>query len=173
MPAIDHWVGEGAFPLLSVCADNLVPICGDCNEAPNKGQKDVHEEGVFEDWFHPYLRHANGTIRLSYDPAAFEIQVCSLVPANQSRVQNIDRLLNLGQRWTKEFKGEYQKMLREVEHHRTKRIENGQRPIEEVDLLEILTTYRDRLSDCEPDYEVHCVVAEALLDPARVQALIM
>ena len=172
MCAVDHWVGKGAFPLLSVCPDNLLPVCGDCNAAPNKGQKDVHEKGVFDDWFHPYLRHANGTIHPRYDPAAFEIRVWSLVPANQQRVQNIDRLLNLGQRWTREFRGEYQKKYREVERYKAERAKHGQPPLGEADLREMLTIYRDRLSDRQPDFEVHRVVADVLLDPPRLQALL-
>jgi hypothetical protein len=36
LPAVDHWVGKGAFPLLAVCHGNLLPICGECNEAPQK-----------------------------------------------------------------------------------------------------------------------------------------
>ena len=42
LPAVDHWLAKTAFPLLAVCADNLLPICGECNVAPQKGQKDVH-----------------------------------------------------------------------------------------------------------------------------------
>ena len=36
---VDHWIAKSAFPLLSVCANNLLPICGKCNSTSNKGEK--------------------------------------------------------------------------------------------------------------------------------------
>src|SRR5690606_39298279 len=85
LPAVDHWLAKTAFPLLAVCADNLLPICGECNSAPQKGQKDVHTNGLFSDWFHPYLRHANGAIRLRYDDATLRVLVESNTPADSDR----------------------------------------------------------------------------------------
>lgn len=172
LPAVDHWVGKGAFPLLAVCADNLLPICGECNEAPQKGQKPVHTTGGFEYWFHPYLRHANGTIRLRFEPAEFALQVESRLPDpnSQRRTHNIDNLLNLAERCTREFKAEYRRIQRDIDpvgRHR-----RGLPAMDNAQLMQTLTNYRNSLSAVEPNHETHRVVADVLLDPARVQALL-
>ncbi|HHW63941.1 MAG TPA: hypothetical protein GX403_08335 [Rhodocyclaceae bacterium] len=161
LPAVDHWLAKTAFPLLSVCADNLLPTCGECNSTQNKGQKDVHTGGTFTDWFHPYLRHANGAIRPHYDDAALGVRVESATPADAVKVQNLDRLLNLGQRWTREFKAEYRRLQREAQR---RQISNVQA------LQQRLMEYRQDLSAAEPHHEIHALLAEALLDPARLQA---
>jgi hypothetical protein len=171
VPAVDHWVGKGAFPLLAVCADNLLPICVECNEAPNKGQKPVHNNGEFGQWFHPYLRHANGAILLSYDAAGFGIRVDCGVRGDEQRVQNMDQLLNLGERWTREFKAEFRKKQRELEQQ-IEKSRNAGLEIDGTAILAMLTNYRDSLSPSEPKYEVHRVVANTLLEPSRLRALI-
>lgn len=168
LPAVDHWVCKSKFPLLAVCADNLLPICGECNEAPNKGQKDVHADGSFVDWFHPYLRHANGGIHLQYDTARFEIRTSSHSSLDERRVENLDGLLNLSQRWTREFKAEYIKKQREVEQRRAR----GQ-VLDATSLRALLLDYSKGLSAQEPNFEVHRVVAYALLESARTQAFLV
>jgi hypothetical protein len=164
--AVDHWVGKGSFPLLAVCADNLVPICGECNGTHNKGPKPVHTNGHFTDWFHPYLRHANGALRIRYDEAAGTIRVDSATPADAPKVANLDGLLNLGQRWTREFKAEYRRLQRDVEQLRQRRP-----GLALEDVRNRLNDYRDRLSDAEPNVDIHRIVAETLLTPARMSAL--
>lgn len=161
LPAVDHWLAKTAFPLLAVCADNLMPICGECNIAPQKGQKDVHTGGAFSDWFHPYLRHANGAIRLRYDEATPSVRVESATPADVVKVQNLNDLLNLSERWTREFKAEYRRLQREAQR---RQIGNVQA------LQQRLMEYRQDLSAAEPHHEIHALLAEALLDPARLQA---
>ena len=161
LPAVDHWLAKTAFPLLAVCADNLLPICGECNVAPQKGQKDVHAGGAFSDWFHPYLRHANGAIRLRYDESTPSVRVESTTPADTVKVQNLDGLLNLGQRWTREFKAEYRRLQREAQ-----RRYRGDLPA----LQQRIMDYRQSLSAAEPHHEIHALLAEALLDPARLKA---
>lgn len=161
LPAVDHWLAKTAFPLLAVCADNLLPICGECNVAPQKGQKDVHTGGAFSDWFHPYLRHANGAIRLRYDEATPSVRVESATPADVVKVQNLNDLLNLSERWTREFKAEYRGLQREAQR---RQIGNVQA------LQQRLMEYRQDLSAAEPHHEIHALLAEALLDPARLQA---
>lgn len=160
-PAVDHWLAKTAFPLLAVCADNLLPICGECNVAPQKGQKDVHTGGAFSDWFHPYLRHANGAIRLRYDEVMPNVRVESATPADAAKVQNLDTLLNLGQRWTREFKAEYRRLQREAQRRYPGNVR---------ELQQRLLDYRQSLSAAEPHHEIHALLAEALLDPARLQA---
>ncbi|HGM5918035.1 TPA: hypothetical protein ACKP5X_000273 [Stenotrophomonas maltophilia] len=167
LPAVDHWLAKTTFPLLAVCADNLLPICGECNSAPQKGQKDVHTNGSFNDWFHPYLRHANGAIRLRYDDAALRILVESSTKADSSKVQNLDALLDLGNRWTREFKAEYRRLQREILQFKDR--SNPQPSAEQ--LAERIRDYRNRLSDKEPNFEVHSEVVETFLIPERLQAI--
>ncbi len=167
IPAVDHWLAKTTFPLLAVCADNLLPICGECNSAPQKGQKDVHTDGSFTDWFHPYLRHANGAIRLRYDDAALRILVESNTQADSSKVQNLDKLLDLGNRWTREFKAEYRRLQREMLQLRDR---SHPQPSAEQ-LAERIRDHKKRLSDKEPNFEVHSEVVEAFLIPERLQAI--
>ena len=161
LPAVDHWLAKTAFPLLAVCADNLMPICGECNTAPQKGQKAVHTDGAFGDWYHPYLRHANGAIPPRYDDVTLRISVQSATSADADKVRNLDCLLNLGERWTREFKAEYRRLQREAQR----------RYIGDVQALQQrLMDYRRDLSAAEPHYEIHALLAEILLDPGRLQA---
>lgn len=161
LPAVDHWLAKTAFPLLAVCADNLLPICGECNVAPQKGQKDVHTGGAFSDWFHPYLHHANGAIRLRYDEATPCVRVKSAAPADAVKVQNLDDLLNLSERWTREFKAEYRRLQREAQR---RYIGNPQA------LQQRIKEYGEDLSAAEPHYEIHALLVETLLIPARLKA---
>ena len=52
-PEVDHWISKSTVPVLSVCADNLLPACGDCNSPTNKANKPVHASGVFSIWETP------------------------------------------------------------------------------------------------------------------------
>lgn len=162
LPAVDHWLAKTAFPLFAVCADNLLPICGECNQAPQKGQKEVHTGGIFTDWFHPYLRHANGAIQLHFDDATLAIRVDSTTPADASKVQNLEGLLNLSERWTREFKAEYRRLQREVQRR-------GGMTVQQLEQRFI--DYRDNLAPAEPHHEIHSLVAAAVLTPARLQAI--
>lgn len=106
-PAVDHWIRKAAFPLLAVCADNLLPICGTCNQAPNKGSKDVHAAGSFADWFHPHFRPGSGSLMPGYSRQTLSVSCLSVGPEDVARVANLDRLLNLSTRWTIILKAEH------------------------------------------------------------------
>lgn len=163
LPAVDHWLAKTTFPLLAVCADNLLPICGECNQAPQKGQKDVHTGGALTDWFHPYLRHANGAIQPCFDDATLTIRVDGATPADAPKVQNLNRLLNLSERWTREFKAEYRRLQREVQ-------QRGGMSMQQ--LQERFLDYRNSLSPAEPHHEIHSLVGDAVLEPARLRAFV-
>jgi len=163
-PEVDHWIGEGAYPILAVSDDNLVPICGECNSTTNKGQKPVHTAGSFVDWYHPYLRHTNGGLQLGYNLQQFSITVQAGTVADQTKMNNLDRLLKLQDRWTREFKAEYQKQLEKLRRSRNR----GQGPISIAELQNQLQKFQDDLVPSEPHNEVHEVLAQAMLDPARV-----
>jgi hypothetical protein len=163
---VDHWVAKAAYPLLSVCADNLIPMCDECNEAPNKGKSPVHTAGAFQDWFHPHKRHPGGKLVLRLNVPAFGIELESTDPMDAQRVANLDKLLNLQTRWSKELRAEYRKVQRSIEKQQFK---NGV-PLTFVELYELIVDWVEELSAEEPNHEVHQVLAKALLDPSRMLA---
>lgn len=169
-PAVDHWIRKGAYPLLAVCADNLLPICSECNEAPNKGEKDVHTGGDFEDWFHPYLRHPNGDIEIHYDLKSLSVLAGAKTAANQAKVANVDKLLNLGKRWTLEFKAEYVKQQDLLVRRELRRRKQGEMPHTQAEIQAHIQTTKADLSPTEPHHEVHRTLLVAMLEKARLDA---
>jgi hypothetical protein len=168
-PHVDHWVTRGAYPLLSVCADNLLLICSTCNQAPNKGQKPVHSGGSFSDWFHPYLRPGNGSVQLNYVLPAFAVR-SSAAPADQPKVNNLDGLLNLSSRWTREFKAEYAKQQDVLRGRERQRLALGQARHSLAEIQQHVQQWAADLSPSEPHHAVHSVLSHALMHPARTQA---
>lgn len=163
---VDHWVSKAGFPLFSVCADNLLPICGECNSGDNKGQQPVHNTGSFDDWFHPYLRPGSGALQLDYVLPELAVRCNAIQPIDQPKADNLNRLLNLANRWTLEFKAEYRKKQKELADRR----HHGRGPNDLAALQAWLTDYRDSLVDSEPHFEVHQVLCAAMLEPARLAA---
>ncbi|MDD5336784.1 MAG: HNH endonuclease [Rhodoferax sp.] len=169
-PHVDHWINKGAFPLLSVCADNLQLICSTCNEAPNKGDKPVHSAGSFADWFHPFLRHANGTLALDYVLPEFAVKCTAAQPEDQPKVDNLDRLLNLADRWTREFKAEYAKQQDVLRGRERRRVSRGQARHSQSEIQTYVQHWKNDLLPSEPHHEVHQALCAAMLEPARLAA---
>lgn len=163
-PSVDHWIAKADFPLLSVCADNLVPICGECNQSPNKGTKEVHTDGSFDDWYHPYLRHPNGSLHISYDSTIFGVKLESCRPSDKEKASNLNQLFNLEERWTREFKSEYRKLFNSIIMRQKKR--GTHLTLEE--LLNQLDNWADGLSPEQPHFEVHQALAATLHDAERL-----
>ncbi|WP_416199940.1 MAG: HNHc domain-containing protein [Pseudomonas shahriarae] len=162
--SVDHWIPKADYPLLSVCADNLVPICGECNQSPNKGKKAVHTKGSFEDWFHPHLRHPDGTLTVVHRTSDFGVALTSTRPSDAIRVANLNALFNLEQRWTREFKGEYRKLHCAI---LTRQRKKGS-PLTLESLCQQLDDWAEGLNPNQPHYEVHQALAEALRDANRL-----
>jgi hypothetical protein len=169
-PEVDHWACNKMFPLLAVCADNLLPICDRCNSPSHKGQRPVHTEGSFHDWFHPYLRHANGALRLLPMTAPLSIRVESHETEHAAKVRNLDKLIDLSERWSRSFRAELQKIRREISP--AERLKLGLPELNPQQLLEELTSYRNKLSPKEPNYEVHRAAADFMLDAFRRENLL-
>jgi hypothetical protein len=169
-PQVDHWACQSMFPLLAVCADNLLPVCDRCNGPSHKGQRPVHTAGSFQDWFHPYLRHANGALRLLPITSPLSIRAESHEAEHAGKVRNLDQLIDLSERWTREFKAEVQKIRREISP--AERLKLGLPELNPQQLLDELMTYRNRLSPKEPNYEVHRAAADFMLDEFRRQSLL-
>lgn len=165
-PEVDHWIAKSAFPLLSVCADNLLPICGECNSTVNKGEKEVHNAGSFSDWFHPYLRPGNGGVRINYVLSERVVHCDAILAADTPKVDHLDRLLNLSDRWTRKFKAEY--LAKQKELFNLKR--RGRGPSDLASLHSYLTDYQVAMDETGPDYEVRQALAAAILEPACLAA---
>jgi len=169
-PEVDHWIAKHAFPLLSMCADNLLPTCGDCNATSNKGRMPVHDHGSFQDWFHPYFRPGVGAIRLNYQLPGFAVTCAALTPADDVRVQRLDALLNLSQRWTRELKAEYANQQGKLKRYEAQRLSRGQARHTQAEVEAFATSFRDGLLESEPNHEVHRLLGNALLEQARLAA---
>lgn len=169
-PEIDHWIAKTAFPLLSICADNLLPICGECNSTTNKGEKDVHSAGSFADWFHPYLRPGNGALQLNYVLADLSVRCGATTPADQSKAAKLDALLNLSSRWTREFKAEYAKHQDVLIRREQRRLKGAQARHTQVEILSYVQQWLVDLAANEPHHEVHQALATALQEPSRLAA---
>lgn len=169
-PEVDHWISKGQYPLLSVCQNNLVPICHDCNSSANKGEKPVHVSGCFDDWFHPYLRSGDGKLTVDYRLTTRSVTCAAVNPTDEARVGNLDELLNLSSRWTKRFKAEYliqQDYLRRIAKNK---IESQQGAVSQVEIQNHLQGERSKLSPARPWFEVHYALFTALLQQARLDA---
>ncbi len=169
-PEVDHWIAKHAFPLLSVCAVNLLPICGDCNSTTNKGSQNVFGPDGFQAWFHPYLRSGAGALLLAYTPLGPAITLSAIHPADTERVSNLNKLLNLTDRWTREFKMEYAKQQGILKGRERKRLQRGEPRHTQAEVTDFAENYRDDLLASEPYHEIHQILANALLDQARLDA---
>ena len=167
---VDHWIAKGAFPLLSVCTDNLLPICGECNSTTNKGEKPVHSAGSFADWFHPFLRPGNGALEPDYVLPELSVRCSAVTPADQPKVGNLDTLLNLTGRWTREFKAEYAKHQDVLIRREQRRIQRSQARHTQVEILCYVKQWQADLAASEPHHEVHRILATALQEPSRLAA---
>ncbi len=163
---IDHWIDKARFPLLSICADNLIPMCDECNEAPNKGRDKVHTDGLFNDWFHPYKRHPVGkfTLKLSSPHIGIDLKIAN--KADVQRFKNLDEVFNLKSRWSKELRAEYRKVQRLLERRQA----NNSQPLSLADVYNAVNDWAQDLSAAEPNYEVHQVLFQALSEPCRLVA---
>lgn len=169
-PHVDHWIIKSAFPLISVCADNLQLICSTCNEAPNKGDKPVHSSGSFIDWFHPYLRPGNGYLQMNYVLPELSVRCQAGNAADQTKADNLNKLLNLGSRWTREFKAEYAKHQDVLRREERRRIQQAQARHTQGEILAYVRQWKLDLLPSEPHHEVHLMLAAALQEPSRIAA---
>lgn len=169
-PHVDHWIIKSAFPLLSVCADNLQLICSTCNEAPNKGDKPVHSAGSFADWFHPYLSPGNGALHMTYTLPELSVRCCAAPPIEQPKAEKLDALLNLSGRWTREFKAEYAKHQDVLIRRERRRLQRAQAGHTQVEILSYIQQWQADLTASEPHHEVHQTLAIALQEPSRLVA---
>ena len=101
-PRIDHWINVSEYPSLSLSAENLFPICHICN-SDYKGDKPVYEKSStpFLNWFHPYLLSAEDELELKFEN--HKVILNAKTNGHQSKVTNLDNLVKLSVRWTREY----------------------------------------------------------------------
>lgn len=169
-PHVDHWIIKSAFPLLSVCEDNLQLICSTCNEAPNKGDKPVHSAGSFTDWFHPYFRPGYGALQLDYVLPELSVRCSATAPADQPKADKLDALLNLASRWTRELKAEYARHQDVLIRTEQRRLKSAQARHTQLEIQSYVQQWQINLAVGEPHYEVYQALAVALQEPTRLAA---
>lgn len=130
----------------------------------------MHSNGSFADWFHPYLRPGNGSVRLAYVLADFSVQCSAVTPADQPKAAKLDALLNLSTRWTREFKAEYAKHQDVLNRRERHRVRNAQARHSVADVQSYVQQWQADLGHSEPHHEVHQTLAAALQQPSRLTA---
>ena len=86
--------------------------------------------------------------------------------SQKTKLNTLNKLLNLETRWTREFKAEHWKKQKEA----VDRKKRGRGPHNLAELQAWLTDYRDGLVESEPNYEVQKALATAMLEPTRLAA---
>jgi hypothetical protein len=144
-------------------------MCHQCNEPPGKGIRPVFALGIadaFQDWFHPHHRPGHGRVALRYEPGKLKVVPVAVNAADNGRTSNLDELLKLSDRWTREFKAEYgsrQKALRQL-------IEVGYFTRTAEDLDRELGRALVELVEDRPNYHVHKTLLECVREPERLAA---
>ncbi len=116
---LDHWLAKKHFPELNCHPQNLVEICSECNSSSNKGEKlalDKSETEPFNNWFHPFLRPAAGHFEIIIERGI--ITLISNDPVIQTRLNKLDGLINLSERWGKEYRTQFTGILQRIRGHR-------------------------------------------------------
>jgi hypothetical protein len=153
-----------------MCSDNLTLICSICNEAPNKGDKLVYSANGFTDWFHPHLNPGYGALRLGYDFHLAAVHCSAVAPADEPKVANLDSLLNLASRWTREFKAKYAKQQGVLRGREERRIRLAKARHTPQELKAYVQQWAHDLVPTEPHHEVHALLGQAMSEPARLKA---
>lgn len=132
-PRVDHWISKSDYPSLSLSPENLFPICHDCN-SDYKGEKPVYENSAtpFSNWFHPYLFSAENEIKLKYENHIVKLFSKNIL--HQNKVTNLDNLLKLAFRWTKEFQNQKELYQRNIK--RKKKLKKNANGINIIDILD-------------------------------------
>lgn len=120
---IDHFYPKSKYPSLSCHPLNLVPICKNCNDRANKGEKVPLTPGApdpMADWFHPYLRPAAGAFQVCFEKVNGGIVpvLFSDDPQVKKRLDNLDRLVNLKARWREHMPSRVQSTQGWIRRHR-------------------------------------------------------
>lgn len=167
---VDHWITKAYFPLLSIAPDNMLPICYECNQPPQKGQKHVCQLGVpvsFAEWFHPFHRPGYGLLDAKYDEK-LKVLAHPKDLAAAKHVANIDELFRLSERWTTKFKERYrywQKSLQQL-------ISKGRLHATATAIAEEAQRQLDGLVPDSENFHIYREVYLCAQEPMRLKALV-
>ena len=119
---IDHYFPKSQHPALAFHPCNLLPSCSDCNGPSMKGQKepvDPRDAGAGElcTVFLPYLRAAKPEVELQVGPDCAIVLTPSPSGDRDTprRIENIERLYHLGERWSKVLEHVYDDLSGQLE----------------------------------------------------------
>lgn len=115
---LDHWLAKKYLPELNCHPQNLVEICGACNGRSNKGERLALDEGSpepFNAWFHPFLRPAIGEFDIERD--GDRVKLVSGDPDGQAKLDNFGRIINLGTRWSNEWRTQVDCIQSKIRNH--------------------------------------------------------
>lgn len=105
----DHYFPKGQYPVLTLHPYNLLPICSDCNGTRIKHMKSPLAEedrgpGELQKIFLPYLRPARPEVEFKVSEDVERKIVMYPAPGTgpytQTRIDNLERLYRLGERWS-------------------------------------------------------------------------
>ena len=116
---LDHWLAKKHLPELNCHPLNLIEICTTCNSVTNKGEKLALDKGAarpFDSWFHPFLRPAAGQYRIEVYEGKPRLR--SDDHQVQASIDNLDRLLNLSNRWARRYDNLVSRIQGRIRNHR-------------------------------------------------------
>ena len=120
-PDVDHFYPKSHYPFLSCHRLNLAPICQECNrKKSNEPPLTLREDNPTRDWFHPYLRPAEGTftVSISHDGNRMILELSANDERSQQRLANLEKLIRLKERWQKRLAHKHEDTLRKIGGHR-------------------------------------------------------
>lgn len=132
---LDHFLPKDDFPMLSLHADNLIPCSTDPNSLSHKGRLiplDPAAPDQAANWFHPRQRPAADTYRLDFPDQRSPnptVRFIALVPENQPRLDNLDRLFDVTEFWGRMLDDELQLIASQIEQDLA---EDGTTPTEAI-----------------------------------------
>ncbi|WP_454861683.1 hypothetical protein [Peribacillus frigoritolerans] len=105
---LDHYFTKSLYPMLSISADNLIPVCKVCNTTGVKGSKnplnDYQHPGGLLNIFLPYHRPGIDYIQIKMDSVKANERICleskTNEEINKNRIKNTEWLFNLNERWS-------------------------------------------------------------------------
>lgn len=110
---------------------------------------------------------------MSIQPFGVRRRVASKATAvsDQPKADNLDQLLNLSDRWTRQLKAEYRAIQKKLRQRESRRHAGGACGHTLKDVRAFIDTWRGDLLESEPHYEVHRELGAGLMAPARLCAL--
>ncbi|MCI8401794.1 MAG: hypothetical protein HFI38_06835 [Lachnospiraceae bacterium] len=122
---VDHYFPRKQYPALALHPYNLLPVCRDCNGPRGKHTKNPVASpdlgpGELRTVFLPYLRAGKDEIRFQVSEEPSRHIVMKPGPGGdgntEKRIANMERLFDLGRRWSGIFSYVYEDIKEELNH---------------------------------------------------------